>query len=66
MRSPGVDPVEGEPCLAWDVEPGDGQGIHFALALSLGRALLKLLQAILKKGRNQIFFSTTLTEQIST
>ena len=48
MRSPGIDTVEWESCLARNVEPGDGQRIHLALALSLGRALLKLLQTILK------------------
>ncbi len=52
MRSPGIDTVEGESCLARNVEPGDGQRIHLALALSLGRALLKLLQTILKAEKN--------------
>jgi hypothetical protein len=52
MRSPSIDTVEGESCLARNVESGDGQRIHLALALSLGRALLKLLQTILEAEKN--------------
>ena len=42
-----VDPVQGEPGLPRDVEPGDGQRVHLLLRLRLGRALLQLLEAVL-------------------
>ncbi len=49
LRGPrtSIDPVERESRLSGQVESGDGERIHFALALRLGWTLLQLLEAIL-------------------
>ena len=40
---PGVDTVQRKSCLTWEVESGNGQGVHLTLALRLGIALLEFL-----------------------
>ena len=51
-----VDPVERETGLSGQVESGNGERVHFALALRFGRTFLQLLEAILRK-KNETYNS---------